>query len=120
MPAAKKTNTKKTTSTAKKTTAAKKGAPKKTVVKKTVPKKTTVKKVTPVKAKKVQALKSLRMAPDESHAFMLISTDFDGKRNKTLQVISTLLLLTILGVMVYLAVLANEIANTLITYGWPV
>lgn len=112
----------KKTSKAKKTTVSKKKpastASKSTAVKKTVTKTPEVKKEVK-KVVKVQALKSLRMAPNEKHAFMLISTDFDGERHKPLQVISTIVLLTILGVMVYLTVLANEIANILIQYSWP-
>lgn len=114
----------KKTSKAKKTTVPKKKpastAKKSTAVKKTISTaKTPEVKKEVKKVVKVQAVKSLRMAPDEKHAFMLISTDFDGEKHKPLQVLSTIVLLTILGVMVYLTVLANEIANILIQYSWP-
>lgn len=114
------TKTKKTAASKKKATTVKKS----TAVKKTTtaPKKkaVAVKKVKAVAVTKdKQAIKSLRMAPNEKHAFMLISTDFDGEKHKLLQVLSTIILLTILGIMVYLTVLANEIANMLLTYGWP-
>ena len=85
--------------------------------KKAPTKKTASKKSSSKKAVKGQIIRSLEIAPDEKHAFMLISKDFDGKKHKCLQVVSTILLLGILATMVYLSVLANEIANAVLIYG---
>ena len=98
---AKKAVTKKTTaSKAVKKTAPKKAAPKKTVAKKAVVKKNSV--------------KSLRLANDESQAFLLISSDFDGQTRKALQFFCSIVLLGMLATMIYMAVLANDIAQSIL------